>query len=101
MVATELHIHSHLLIGGGASGHIGPRFGYRGPDTARTHAATRDHGNPCRPVWPAYDWAMPTLKPAKPAILRVADRPTLLSRESMNADDDQVLVTVLSCQAST
>jgi hypothetical protein len=25
---------------------------------------------------------MPTLKPAKPAILRVADRPTLLSRES-------------------
>jgi len=24
---------------------------------------------------------MPTLKPAKPAILRVADRPTLLSRE--------------------
>jgi hypothetical protein len=25
---------------------------------------------------------MPTLKPAKPAILRVADRPTLLSRET-------------------
>jgi hypothetical protein len=27
---------------------------------------------------------MPTLKPAKPAILRVADRPTLLSREKLS-----------------
>src|SRR5271168_391393 len=94
MVATELHIHSQLLIGGGASGHVGPRFGNRRPDTARTHAATRDHGNPCRPVWPTYDWAMPTLKPAKPAILRVADRPTLLSRERRWNDDVNLRMTI-------
>jgi hypothetical protein len=49
MVTSEFHIHSHLLVGGGASGHVGPRPESRGPDPARTHAATRDKGeNPCR-----------------------------------------------------
>ena len=31
MVATELHIHSHLLVGGGASGHVGPRLEIEDP----------------------------------------------------------------------
>ena len=34
------------------------------------------------PVCPAYGWATPDLRPTKPAILRVADRPSLLSRDS-------------------
>ena len=41
MVAAEFHVQSHLLVGGGASGHIEPRPGSRGSDPARTHAATR------------------------------------------------------------
>lgn len=40
------------------------------------------------PIWPAYPWATPILKPAKPAILRVADRPTLLSRGSYRSVRD-------------
>ncbi len=43
MVAAEVHVQSHLLIGGGAPGHIGP-LGSRGSDRARTHAATRAAG---------------------------------------------------------
>src|SRR5271166_3192189 len=35
---------------------------------------------PAPPVWPTYGWATPALRPTKPAIPRVADRPTLLSR---------------------
>src|SRR5271157_254355 len=30
---------------------------------------------PAPPVWPTYGWTTPTLRLAKPAILRVADRP--------------------------
>jgi hypothetical protein len=52
------------------------------PSIRRPHAATRDRGNPCHPVWSTYDWAKATLKPAQTAILRVADRPILLSRGS-------------------
>ena len=63
MLAAEVHVTSHLLIGGGAPGQIGPP-GSRGSDRARAHAATRGAG-------------------VKPAILRVADRPTLLSRGSL------------------
>src|SRR5208282_6166286 len=35
---------------------------------------------PAPPVWPTYGWATPALRPTKPAIPRVAGRPTLLSR---------------------
>jgi hypothetical protein len=38
--------------------------------------------NPAPPVWSAYGRATPALRPTKPANLRVADRPTLLSRGS-------------------
>jgi hypothetical protein len=34
------------------------------------------------PVCPAYGRATPDLRPTKPAILRVADRPNLLSRDT-------------------
>src|SRR5271167_3979068 len=37
---------------------------------------------PAPPVWPTYGWATPALRPTKPAIPRVAGRPTLLSRGS-------------------
>jgi RNA-directed DNA polymerase len=56
MMTTEFHVHSHLLVGGGAPGQIGPLLASRGSDPALTHAAT------------------------KPAKLRVVDRTTLLSR---------------------
>ena len=35
-------------------------------------------------VCPAYGRATPDLRPTKPAILRVADRPSLLSRDSLS-----------------
>src|SRR5271166_5096457 len=42
---------------------------------------------PAPPVWPTYGWATPALRPTKPAIPRVADRPTLLSRGRATIDD--------------
>jgi len=39
----------------------------------------------CPPVWPDYGRATPDLRPTKPANLRVADRPRLLSRRSYRA----------------
>src|SRR5271166_2157130 len=38
---------------------------------------------PAPPVWPTYGWATPALRPTKPAIPRVAGRPTLLSRGNL------------------
>src|SRR5271166_2526027 len=38
---------------------------------------------PAPPVWPTYGWATPALRPTKPAIPRVAGRPTLLSRGTL------------------
>ena len=56
-------------------------FSSRGSDPAHTHAATRGPGKtPRPPVWPDYGCATPTRRPTKPDNLRVADRPTLLSR---------------------
>src|SRR5271166_2526026 len=42
-MTAVFHVHSHLLVGGGTSGHIGPLPG-RDSDAARTHAATRGAG---------------------------------------------------------
>src|SRR5208282_6599130 len=46
---------------------------------------------PAPPVWPTYGWATPALRPTKPAIPRVADRPTLLSRGKAGLDIPQAL----------
>src|SRR5271165_4569826 len=44
---------------------------------------------PAPPVWPTYGWATPALRPTKPAIPRVAGRPTLLSRGRRAGTDDE------------
>src|SRR5271165_1912803 len=42
---------------------------------------------PAPPVWPTYGWATPALRPTKPAIPRVAGRPTLLSRGTLSCGE--------------
>ena len=80
MMTTEFHVHSHLLVGGGAPGEWGPLLASRGSDPALTHAATRGAGKTRAAGLSPHSWATPALRPTKPANLRVDDRTTLLSR---------------------
>ena len=83
MVMAGGHVQFHLLVGGGASGHVGPAPRSEGP-ILHAHAATKGQDQTRPPLWPDYGRATPALRPAKPANLRVADRPRLLSRESQH-----------------
>jgi hypothetical protein len=43
---------------------------------------------PAPPVWSPHSWATPALRPTKPANLRVANRPALLSRGKRGQSHD-------------
>jgi hypothetical protein len=47
-----------------------------------SHTPRPEGGKTRPPVWPDYDQTTPVLRPAKPANLRVADRPRLLLRDT-------------------
>src|ERR1700733_2853328 len=80
MVAGVFHVQSHLLVGGGASGQIRPRFQAEILILPTHTPRPESRENPRPPVWSDYGCATPTRRPTKPANLRVADRSTLLSR---------------------
>jgi hypothetical protein len=79
---------------GGTSCTISPAGRWRGVRARRTCSSKRE-ADPARthrdqrevktlpPVWPDYGRATPDLRLAKPANLRVADRPRLLSRDKV------------------
>lgn len=82
VVTAGLHVQPHLLVGGGASGHVGLAR-CRGT-TLPTRTPRPEAGVETRaPVGSPHGRATPSLRPTQPAILRVAHRPTLLLRNTV------------------